>query len=105
MQWLEALCASDMILTSYFHASCYSILLEKPFISVGTKLKRTKLEELLFENEELRAHYIDLSKQSYQTIDWEACVKERKYRLLPENYVEEKRKGFLSFLDALRDSK
>lgn len=105
IQWLETLCAADMVVTSYFHATCYSIILEKPFISVGTSLKKTKLEELLFEDPILRKHYIDLSNNKYDEIDWEAYVKEDKYKLFPLNYVNEKREGFLDFLDKLRNSK
>lgn len=105
MEWLELLYGVDMVVTSYFHATCYSILLEKPFISISTKLKKTKLEELLSEDLILKKHYIDLSNGKYHEIEWEKCIADNKYQLFPENYVGKKRAEFLDFLDRLRSSR
>ena len=46
-EWLDALSACDFVFTSYFHATCFSIINNVKFLSFGTKIKGSKLREIL----------------------------------------------------------
>ena len=46
-EWLLAIAGADMVISSFFHGVCFSIMSHTPFYAVGTPKKRSKLEELL----------------------------------------------------------
>ena len=46
-EWMELISKSFFVLTSYFHATCFSIINSTPFLSFGTEIKSSKLIELL----------------------------------------------------------
>lgn len=45
--WLNVLASSDFVFTSYFHATCFSIVYNIRFLSFGTKIKSSKLLDVL----------------------------------------------------------
>lgn len=48
-EWLIVIKNVDYVITSYFHATCFSIVFNKSFLAFGTKNKSAKVENLLKE--------------------------------------------------------
>ena len=50
-QWLQVLKSADFVITSFFHAVCFSIILGTPFLSIGIDdSKASKISELCTED-------------------------------------------------------
>ena len=47
LEWLKLIKDVDLVISSFFHAICFSIVLNTPFIACGTSGKSSKLSELL----------------------------------------------------------
>lgn len=45
--WLKVLACSDFLFTSYFHATCFAIVYNIQFLAFGTKIKSSKLLDVL----------------------------------------------------------
>lgn len=57
LSWISVIAKADLIITSYFHATCFSIIFNKSFIAFGTKNKTAKVVNLLQEMH-LENHYV-----------------------------------------------
>lgn len=68
-EWLYLIKNTDFVIASFFHAICFSIVNNRPFIAVGTKGKKSKLTELL-STDELMKHYVEIDNKT----DIEAMV-------------------------------
>ena len=96
-EWLQLIANADYVITSYFHAVCFSIVNNVPFIAVGTKSKFTKLEELLL-GTDLEGRYLKTENQSdiQKILERDIDVK-----LDFSEFVKDKRKSFEPFLQTL----
>lgn len=101
-EWRLLLSKADMVVTSLFHGTCFSITGNTPFITVVREDKESKLEELLYKTE-FAGHCVE--EKDVPTIDWKkkfACVSEAAdYR----DFVLRQRKNFDVFLQKLRGEK
>ena len=98
LEWLALIQEADFVAASFFHAICFSIVYNRPFLAVGTNFKRSKLTELL-DTPELRRRYVDFTPA---TLDFPRLIAER---LAPVDFsatVAERRQSFTIFLQALR---
>ena len=98
MEWLCLIKNADFIIASFFHAVCFSIVFNKPFLALGTKKKKSKLAELL-NDPVFASQYIDDGELSN--------IKERINMIMrsPRDYSEivaNNRKSFDVFLKELR---
>lgn len=46
-EWLNVLISADFLFTSYFHATCFAIVYNVPFLAFGTRIKSSKLRDVL----------------------------------------------------------
>lgn len=97
-EWLYLIRESDVIVASFFHAICFSIINNKPFIAVGTKGKKSKLMELL-DTPILSDRYIEIEDNPDLLSTIKLVLSEKNDFA---DYVLEKRRTFDPFLNALR---
>ncbi len=96
--WLFLIQNVDFVIASFFHAICFSIINNRPFLAVGTKGKKSKLTELL-DTPSLKKRYVeigdrpDLSGMVDQTIASGDTF---------DDYVLRQRQTFDSFLSQLK---
>lgn len=98
-EWRILISKADMVITSLFHGTCFSIVNNTPFIAVAREDKKSKLQELLSETE-LESHYVEANDALI--IDWK-----KKFATVLENadyrdFVLRQRKDFDVFLKKLR---
>ena len=74
--WIDVLCACDFVITSFFHAVCFSIKHNTPFMAIGTRDKSSKLNELARE-------YDNKAFQIYEP----KVVKEERLNAIIENLI------------------
>lgn len=98
-EWLGLIKSVDFVITSYFHATCFSIILNTPFISIGTPLKSSKLKEL-FCIREMENYYME--KNDFMRQDLNSMMDNNLKVVDFRWYVLEQRKGFELFLNELR---
>lgn len=99
VEWLTLIKNSEFVITSYFHATCYSIIYNTPFLSICTDGKKSKLTQLL-----------STEDVSYRLITTDSVAFQRLHDTLSENmntngfsaFVEEQRKLFHPFIDNLK---
>ena len=97
-EWLSLIRYSDFVLTTYFHASCFSIIYDTPFIAFGDRNKSSKLAPL-FEEFSLSDRYFP---DSSQLSDLTENVKRLSSHPDMQELVEKKRIEFEEFINALR---
>ena len=97
-EWLSLIRYSDFVLTTYFHASCFSIIYDTPFIAFGDRNKSSKLAPL-FEEFSLSDRYFP---DSSQLSDLTENVKRLSSHPDRQELVEKKRIEFEEFINALR---
>lgn len=100
-EWMCVLKNADFVVTTYFHATCFSILFNTPFVAIGAKNKSEKISELL-SIPELKKRYIP------SVNDLCTRISEDDLRVLMEkddyaSFILKNRDEFKTFLDALRD--
>ncbi len=101
LEWVELISKSDFVLTSYFHATCFSIIKGVPFLSFGTEIKKTKLMELLKEFE-CEYRFID----DIHKIDLEKEILDKSISINYKNKIAIERNKFIqTFLKQLRSGK
>lgn len=98
INWLNLLAKSDYVITSFFHATCYSILYNVPFLAIGTKGKQSKLCNLLNDGK-MNERYISSDRVNAESVRKMLNNKNTDYF---EAFVESQRGNFDSFLEALR---
>lgn len=102
-EWLDVIAGLDLVMTSYFHATCFSIINNIPFISFGTPAKSSKLIDLL-NNVGLKECFIGELKEDLFRKELTTIVEHTMNSPKPDNYaiVEKQRSGFSDFLNCLR---
>ncbi len=99
LQWLKLIETVDFVISSFFHAICFSIIKNKPFLAVGTRAgKQGKLTDLL-STDDLKARYIPAQNPG---TDFDSLVKEKMVPVDFKTFVSQKRDSFGTFLDAMR---
>ena len=88
-EWMELISKSFFVLTSYFHATCFSIINSTPFLSFGTEIKSSKLIELL-NKFGLDDRYIN----SIESIQIDDLIAEKLSMTDVKNIIIEERKKF-----------
>lgn len=58
LEWVEVIANADLVITSYFHGTCLSIIHQTPFISVGSKERSSKIESLFGKDCKFKERYI-----------------------------------------------
>ena len=97
-EWLELIAGADFVISSFFHATCYSIIYDTPFLALGTPKKRSKLEELLV-GSELSGHYVPVDAAS--KYDWESLIQMNGDTTGFQGFAERQRVGFDDYLKRL----
>lgn len=97
-EWLTLIRFSDIVLSSYYHACCFSIIYNKPYIAFGDKNKSSKLEALSKEFSLTERYFPE--HRAVKDIYLQA----ERLSFPPERLgiVMEKRESFNDFLSALR---
>ncbi|MBE6876498.1 MAG: polysaccharide pyruvyl transferase family protein [Ruminococcus sp.] len=102
LEWVELIANADLVITTYFHGTCLSIVNQTPFLTVGSAARDSKLISVFDETASFRDRYIKNTealasqKNLYQYLE--------NFMTPPETagYVAEKRENFSVFLSALR---
>ena len=100
LEWLKLIKDVDLVISSFFHAICFSIVLNTPFIACGTSGKSSKLSELLAEDN-LKSHYLE--ETDYSNANWNKLIALHMTGIDFSEYVHKCRNGFLPFINMLRD--
>lgn len=101
-QWLALIRNADLVITTYFHASCYSIIYNTPFMSFGAPGKSSKLQELLFDERLSWRYFQDINS----FISDPAAEKEVECCMVRSDYsdiIKQNRREFDFFIQALRE--
>lgn len=105
LEWLELLNCVDFVITSFFHATCYSIIFNQRFLSVGTMKRKTKLLELLNDNDEMLSHYVEIDGMNLKETKWENLIENTTKLSMQKDFILKQQKTFEKFLRALRNAK
>lgn len=99
VEWLTLIKNIDLVITSFFHATCYSIIYNTPFLSIGTEGKQSKLAELLsYEN--VNSRFITTDSDAFQRL--QDTISENKNTNGFSAFVEAQRKSFHPFINSLK---
>lgn len=101
LEWLSVIKNADLMLTSFFHGTCFSIILGTPFLSFSTGSKASKLEGL-FTDEDISRRFIKDADDFWSSDSWEHELEQAMERSDYSAYVKERRDSFNDFLAALR---
>lgn len=99
-EWLALISHSDLVITSYFHGVCFSMMKQIPFIATAEAKKVSKLNGLL-KGTKLEHRYI--VDGDYLCKEALSIVKKEMEREDYSDYIEEKRKNFPDYLNKLRE--
>ncbi len=47
LEWIDVIARADLVITTYFHGTCFSIIEKRPFLAFGTEEKSSKVGSLL----------------------------------------------------------
>lgn len=61
-EWIDVIACADLVLASYFHAICFSIINNRRFLAFGTENKKSKLIELLSQMN-LENHFVEITQE------------------------------------------
>ena len=99
LQWLALLKQVDFVITSLFHGACFSTVLNRPFLAVGTRRRKSKLAELL-SDDAFKGRYIETEDLS--SVDFAPIVGDLMTEVDFTEVVQRRRAGFEAFLAAAR---
>lgn len=99
-EWLEIIKSVDFVFTSYFHGSCFSIIMNTPFISIGTDNKKSKVEGL-FEEDKMKEFYVE--KQEFLKMNLVEILKHKVGKVDFSWYISRQRSGFEKFLEIIKN--
>lgn len=96
-QWISMIRGADLVLTSFFHATCYSILYQVPFVTFAADNKSIKLGDLL-EGSGMEDRYITDPGAFFAGRDLPAFLRP----VSSGDFIDRQREAFGGFLKALR---
>lgn len=98
LKWMDLINSADIVFTTYFHGSCFSIIQKTPFISFTSAARGSKVSRLLMENG-FRDNYVSNAEAFVK----EDCLRVKMDELLSADRLE----GFYdrcgSYVDTCRD--
>lgn len=98
--WIDVIAGADLICASFFHAICFSVICQKPFIALNIDNKESKLRDVL-EGSENMDRLID-EDQLFKPGFLKQKAKELSYPCNGAEYVEKNRLRFEDYLVVLR---
>ena len=98
LEWLDLIDTVDLVVASFFHAVCFSIVRNRPFLAIGTRGKKSKITELL-SADDLKKHYLEPEEVG---ADFAEMMEDYMHPVNFSSFVAEKRAAFGSFLSALK---
>lgn len=102
-EWIDIISAADFVFTSYFHAVCFSIITNVPFMAFGTDIKSNKLKDILYKSKG-SSRYFKVS--SNNRIDHKTFLNQYECCKLQPNcksFLESCNKDFSKFIELLFD--
>lgn len=103
MEWLTILNSCDIILTTFFHATCFSMICRKPFISFGS-LRSSKIEALLHAANMLD-HYEPDTQKMIETDGLDKLLSKAEMMDGSAEYIDRERDNFRHFIAQLEQQK
>ena len=97
-EWLDIISHADLVIASFFHAICYSIVYNTPFIALGTDRKKSKLEELLL-NTEFEERYFNVT--GLEMVDWNKVINDSMHKVDFSAFVDRQNCRFNDYLNEL----
>ncbi len=100
-EWLETIKNVDLVMASYFHAICFSIMQKTRFIALETPGKSAKLMDLVADTkfeDKLKRDAINVISSSLIDESINAELIEEEY----DEFINEKRSNINCFIEALR---
>lgn len=101
-EWLEVIKNADMVLTTYFHGTCFSIIYNTPFVSFGSIDRSSKIAPLFEGEENLKSRYVENTEVLLRSSDFRKVVCDNMKKYDATQYVKKRREEFKSFLTYLR---
>lgn len=101
LDWMNLIASVDLVLTSYFHATCFALINDVRFLSFGTKIKSRKLQELL-EVSGNTERYIEICDEFSDKLVLEALKNMTPYK--SEMFICDCKRQFDFFLNAIRNT-
>lgn len=103
LEWAEVIKNADLVLTTYFHGTCFSIIYNTPFISFGSKKKSSKIIALFEEKTSFSERYIEDTDAFLKRKDFKEAVLRQLKPFDSSSYIEQRRKEFIPFIHALKE--
>lgn len=101
-EWAETIKNADMVLTTYFHGTCFSIIYNTPFVSFGSADRSSKIAPLFKEEEILTGRYVENTNLLLRSSDFRKVIFNNMKKYDATRYVEKRREDFKNFVDFLR---
>lgn len=103
-EWLDVISSLDLLITSYFHAVCFSIKFGTSFIAFGTQAKKNKVIEVLVQTNKTDAFVDDLNeiaddKEKLEELVIQKMDMPKEMFVLPETMMD----GYNKMLQVLRN--
>lgn len=102
-EWLDAIAGVDYVFASYFHAICFSILYNVPFLAFGTAGKKSKLEDILIQSGDIE-RYIEVDSSMLKECALTEAAKIHSARSDHSDYLTGCKKRFDEYLRILRST-
>lgn len=99
--WINAIAASDFVFTSYFHATCFSIIANVPFMAVGTKNKINKIKDILNRSGN-NYRYLELSNNEINEENLISIYKNCEKEINNKFFIDKCQSEFMNYLTLLR---
>ena len=100
-EWIDIIASADLVISSFFHGICFSIVTETPFLAIGTCYqKSSKLIDIINKTNN-KDSYISLKDlKNNKFLLKKKCLKLNKPN--GKEYIEKSRKDFKKYLDMIR---
>ncbi len=99
-EWMEMINSVDLVVSSFFHGICYSIMNNTPFIAIASsESRRSKLDGLL-SGTELEYRFID--HKDIGNVSWREMAEKFTENVDFSKFVEARREGFDRYLERLK---
>lgn len=104
VEWAEVIKNADLVLTTFFHGTCFSIIYNTPFITFGSEGRDSKISSLFESEGELRERYIIDTDRFLKRKDFKEIVLSKIRPFDASIYIAKRRKEFEEFICTLNKS-
>lgn len=101
IEWLEVIKNADIVLTTYFHGVCFSIINETPFVAFGSTARSSKIESLFEYENNFSERYVQDIESFIRNNDFKQYVVEMMKPVDSSTYVKQRREEFELFYQML----